>query len=211
MTINKEKREKRILVAIIKDHIETARPVGSEHIARRLKLSSATIRNVMFELERKGYVSQPHTSAGRIPTDLGYRAYVDSMRSVKGVHEDDIFLRVRQYVMKKRFFDEIIEATSRAISNITQYTGIALSPSQKLYFRGMHHMLEHPEFSELGTARDFLRAIEERQELAQCMHQDLETRKTTVRIGRENVCNEMRTCTMITSAYTYKKRKPCKT
>ena len=204
MTINKEKRQNKVLEAIVNVHITNALPVGSKHIARILGLSSATIRNVMFELEKKGYIMQPYTSAGRIPTDLGYRKYVDNITPASQLLEDDIFLKVRQYINRKKFFEEVIEATSHAISEITSYTGIALSPNNKLYFDGTYHMLEQPEFRELGMARDFLRIVEEREELVRIMNQDLETKGITIRIGRENIFEELRGCTIITSTYKFK-------
>src|SRR5215207_357562 len=74
-------RELRVLEAVIQMYIETAEPAGSQTIARRfgLGVSSATIRNTMSDLEEKGYLFHPHTSAGRIPTDRGYRVYVDGL------------------------------------------------------------------------------------------------------------------------------------
>ena len=206
MTIDKQIRENRVLEAIINAHTESALPVGSKHIARKLNLSSATIRNVMFELEREGYIRQPYTSAGRIPTDLGYRRYVDNMMSIKELPQDDIYSKVRQYVNEKKFFEEIIEAISHAISTITNYTGIALSPNNKLYFDGTYHMLEQPEFRHSGMALDFLKIIEEKNELVHIMAQDLETKRTTIRIGRENMFEELRECTIITATYRFKDR-----
>lgn len=206
MTIDHEARKNRILEAIIKVHIANAFPVGSKQIARILNLSSATIRHVMFELEKAGYVKQPHTSAGRIPTDLGYRRYVDNMMSVEKSPHEDIVLKMKEYVTRKRFFEEVIEATSHAISQITNYTSIALSPSNRLYFDGTYHMLEQPEFRELNMARDFLRAIEEKDELMRIMNLDLEVKETSIRIGRENIFEELRGCTIITSTYKFKNR-----
>src|SRR5213080_5594415 len=74
-------RELRVLEAVVQTYIETAEPAGSQTIARRfgLRVSPATIRNTMSDLEDKGYLFHPHTSAGRIPTDLAYRVYVDSL------------------------------------------------------------------------------------------------------------------------------------
>jgi transcriptional regulator of heat shock response len=204
MTIDRETRRNRVLEAIVKAHIGSALPVGSKYIAEMLDLSSATIRNVMFELEEQGYVKQPYTSAGRIPTDLGYRRYVDNMMRVRRTSEEDIFSRIAHYIAKKRFFEEIIEGISSAISKITNYTGIALSPNNKVYFDGTYHMLEHPEFNKLYMARDFLRVMEERDELLRIMSRDLETKGTTIHIGRENTFEELQECTIITSTYRVK-------
>ncbi len=206
MTIDREKRKNKVLEAIIKAHVESALPVGSKYIARILDLSSATIRNVMIELEKGGYITHPYTSAGRIPTDLGYRRYVDSMMPVRGIMHKKILSRLREYVNRKKFFEEIIEEASYAISRITKYTGIALSPNNRLYFDGTYHMLEQPEFRELDTARDFLRVIEEKRELARIMNRDMASNGIVIRIGRENVYEELRGCAIITATYKFRER-----
>ena len=86
-------RKTKILQAIIKNYLETGEPVGSRTISKYtdLKLSSATIRNEMADLEELGYIMQPHTSAGRIPSDKGYRWYVDSLMKDKVQEELLIF------------------------------------------------------------------------------------------------------------------------
>ena len=204
MTIDKEARKNKVLEVLVKAHVETAFPIGSKHIAEILGLSSATIRMVMFELEKAGLVKQPHTSAGRIPTDLGYRRYVDNMMSVKKMPNDSVFSKVKRYLNSKRFFEEIIEAASHAISELTSYTGMALSPGNKLYFDGAYHMLEQPEFQELEMVKDFLRVIEEKDELMKIMSKNLTIKGTAIYIGRENSYEELRECTIITSTYRFK-------
>lgn len=204
MTIDRETRRNNVLEAIINIHIMTAIPVGSKYISQLLGLSSATIRHVMFELEEQGYVRQPYTSAGRVPTDLGYRKYVDNIMSIKRLEENDTLLEIGQHITKKRFFEEVIEAVSSAISRITNYTGIALSPNNRLYLDGTYHMLEYPEFSKLDLARDFLKIMEEKNELLRIMSQDLGANGTTIHIGRENIFDELRECTIVTSAYRIK-------
>ena len=88
-------RQLKILEAIISDFIDTAQPVGSRTISKKypLGISSATIRNEMADLEELGYLMQPHTSAGRVPSDLGYRLYVDSM-----VQENSISARDKEVI-----------------------------------------------------------------------------------------------------------------
>ena len=85
-------RKKRILRAIIDDYIETAEPIGSRSIARKheIGLSSATIRNEMADLEELGYITQPHTSAGRVPSDKGYRFYVDQIVKPSDVSRQEV-------------------------------------------------------------------------------------------------------------------------
>jgi len=80
-------RHEEVLAIIVKHYVETAEPVGSRFVSRQLDLSSATIRNVMADLEDLGFITHPHTSAGRIPTDKGYRYYIDSIMRVKAINE----------------------------------------------------------------------------------------------------------------------------
>ena len=87
-----DERKKKILHAIIQNYMETGEPVGSRTISKYsdLKLSSATIRNEMSDLEEMGYIIQPHTSAGRIPSDKGYRLYVDNLMQEKNQEVADL-------------------------------------------------------------------------------------------------------------------------
>ena len=90
-----DERRAAILRAVVEGYIETAQPVGSGHVARRegIAVSPATIRNDMAVLEEQGYITQPHTSAGRVPTDKGYRLFVDRLAQVPA-HEAEELLRV---------------------------------------------------------------------------------------------------------------------
>ena len=126
-------RKRLILQAIIEDYINTAEPVGSRTISKKYltSVSSATIRNEMADLEEMGYIEQPHTSAGRIPSDMGYSLYVDSLMNQNTVKSED-----REYI-KKEFFetlgeiDRLIKHASRLLSNMTKYTSIAMAPQFK--------------------------------------------------------------------------------
>src|SRR5260370_40482958 len=91
MTPSLTERERQVLEAVIETYVETAEPAGSRTIAKRfgLALSAATIRNTMSDLEAKGYLYHPHTSAGRIPTDPAYRGYVDSLMHLAQVTASD--------------------------------------------------------------------------------------------------------------------------
>ena len=99
-------RKKKILQAIIKNYLETGEPVGSRTISKYtdLELSAATIRNEMADLEEMGYIFQPHTSAGRIPTDAGYRLYVDDMLEsrTEELREESERLHARSEELEKR-------------------------------------------------------------------------------------------------------------
>ncbi|WHH60429.1 heat-inducible transcriptional repressor HrcA [Petroclostridium sp. X23] len=126
-------RKRKILQAIIDDYICTAEPVGSRTIAKKheLGLSSATIRNEMADLEDMGFLAQPHTSAGRIPSDLGYRLYVDQLMRRYKLTIDEINSIKYAMELKIQELNDLIQQASYAISKLTQYTTIVSTPQMK--------------------------------------------------------------------------------
>lgn len=125
-------RKKAILKAVVDAHIENGEPVGSKALTGNagFGLSSATIRNEMAELESMGYLVQPHTSAGRVPTDLGYRFYVDSLMQDYSLTTTEIMELNRVLAEKTAELDRIIKEAGKVVSSLTNYTAIALSPRQ---------------------------------------------------------------------------------
>jgi len=126
-------RKKRILRAIIDDYIDTAEPVGSRTIARKheLGLSSATIRNEMADLEEMGYLAQPHTSAGRIPSDKGYRLYVDELMKVRELTEEEAESIREAMEVRINELSQLIRQASAVMSRFTRYTSVAITPQAK--------------------------------------------------------------------------------
>lgn len=124
-------RKKKILKAVIDDYIETAEPVGSKVIAENsdLGLSSATIRNEMSELEKMGFLEQPHTSAGRIPSPAGYRVYVNELmrRHKLSLQETERINEALRSSMQK--FDQLISAAGQLTSQLTELPAYALTPA----------------------------------------------------------------------------------
>ncbi len=123
-----DERTRKILMAVIHSFIHTGEPVGSRTISKRFDfgLSPATIRNIMSDLEELGFLEHPHTSAGRMPTDQGYRFYVDNLREIDALSQED-FLRISQhYAPYHGEVDEVMAATSRLLSEISRYAGIVL-------------------------------------------------------------------------------------
>src|SRR4051812_43490408 len=125
-------RTRRILATLVRSYIETGEPVASATLAHKvgLNLSSATVRNVLAQLEEMGYVWQPHTSAGRVPTDAGYRCYVDmlldSRRSAKDVSA--VEARLRHEVGDAPLMDELLSSTSHVLSEAGKGVGFAIAP-----------------------------------------------------------------------------------
>ena len=127
-------RKKQILKAVVEAHIAAGEPVGSKFLVQSnlISCSSATIRNEMAELEEMGYLEQPHTSAGRVPSELGYRFYVDSLLQHYAMTNKEIDQINSLLKIKMGELDKILEVASKVASNITNYTGIAVKPKQSL-------------------------------------------------------------------------------
>lgn len=128
-----DERGEKVLSAIIENHIQTADPVGSRFLSKSsdIQLSPATIRNVMMDLTELGYIEQPHTSAGRVPTDKGYRYYVDKlMKSRKNGLSKKIQYFIQSEISEPapNGLERILKKTAGILSQLTEYTAIALSP-----------------------------------------------------------------------------------
>lgn len=118
-----------ILQAIIDDYITTAVPVGSKTLSNKyLDWSSATIRNEMADLEEMGYLDQPHTSAGRVPSDKAYRLYVDQLMQTSQLTKDEIEFIKNHIAKRAGEIEKVIDETVRTISQLTQYTSVMLAP-----------------------------------------------------------------------------------
>ncbi|MCL2163747.1 MAG: heat-inducible transcriptional repressor HrcA [Oscillospiraceae bacterium] len=124
-------RKKKILQAIIDEFFDTAEPVGSRYIARKheLGLSSATIRNEMSDLEEMGYLAQPHASSGRVPSDKGYRLYVDDIMEVRELTIDEIREVTDELTSKIGEINQLLKRASAVMSRFTKYTTISTTSS----------------------------------------------------------------------------------
>lgn len=125
-----DERKRKILQAIIDDYISTAEPIGSRTIARKydLGISPATIRNEMADLELLGYIEQPHTSAGRIPSAKGYRFYVDCLIEPQTISEREINLIDNWYHAKVQRIEEVFQETAKILSRMTRNISMVLAP-----------------------------------------------------------------------------------
>jgi len=143
-------REKQILKHIVEDFVATAAPVSSRHLVKQhnLPYSPATVRNVMMDLEEKGLISQPHVSAGRVPTDLGYRVYVDELMSVESLSRQER-RRVLEHLRRvSRDVEQILQRASQVLGEISQQLGIVLLPR---FYEGVFDRLELVPISENRT------------------------------------------------------------
>ena len=137
-----------VLKTLVERYIADGTPVASKTLAAqsRLAISSATVRNIMADLEDKGYVSSPHTSAGRVPTALGYRFFVDSLPAMAPLGSQDL-LQMRRQLDPDWSTRQLVQSTSSILSEITQMAGLVTIP------RRDQVMLRHVEFLSLNANR----------------------------------------------------------
>ncbi len=151
-------RQIQILAAIIEQHAEIASPVGSVLLAKLFNVSSATIRSEMVELEDLGFISQPHTSAGRIPTDAGYRFYVnmlnknyDPTKVLPGINRSARAIESRAANYSDHA-DRAIRSMVDSLVELTHNLGLA-TIGDELYLSGICNLFSQPEFSKTESAR----------------------------------------------------------
>ncbi|MFD0958614.1 heat-inducible transcriptional repressor HrcA [Paenibacillus chungangensis] len=132
-------RQRMILSAIVDDYIRSAEPVGSRSISKRgdVAYSPATIRNEMADLEELGYLEQPHTSAGRVPSTKGYRYYVDHLLRINELNDQELKLMRSHVTDKLSQMEQVIQHTALVLSNLTNYTSILLGP--ELFSNTLRH------------------------------------------------------------------------
>lgn len=192
-------RQKQILAAVIEQYAEVASPVGSSLLAKLFQVSSATIRAEMAELERLGYITQPHTSAGRIPTDKGYRLYVNSLNQLE---ESALPERRAERALSARLQSgNLPERTIRnAVDTLVELThnlGIATIGNQ-LYMSGLSNLFGQPEFIGGQHIQQVARLLDN---LEPWLREAAPNQPLSVYIGSENPIGRTAGVTLIISRF----------
>lgn len=191
-------RQQKILQAIVEQYAEVASPVGSNLLAKLFNVSSATIRAEMAELEREGYITQPHTSAGRIPTDKGYRYYVNQLTDTETPSsqqraEKALATRAGQGGIPER----AIRNTVDTLVELTHNLGLATIGDQ-LYMSGLSNLFGQPEFMNGGQVREVARLLDN---LEPWLYEAALNEPLSVYIGQENPIGRSAGCTLIISRF----------
>jgi len=149
---NLTEREKKVLQAIILNHIKTARPTGSRYLAKKYKLgvSPATVRNTLSDLEEKGFLEHPHRSAGRIPTDKAYRHYVDYLLKLDALTREEEKVLKFTFMPDRKVIDDILEHAAKVLSVLSHELGVGLAPKME------EGILEHLDFIQLSLNKILL-------------------------------------------------------
>jgi len=200
-------RRRNVLAAVINRYIKEAHPVSSEDLADEFGLSSATLRNILSELEEEGYLTHPYTSGGRVPTTRGYRYYVDFLISQMQLLEEEKQRIIQEYKKEILHLEDVLDRTSGIISLITHYTGITFFPDwqNKFIYKGISYILEEPEFQNLETMRALLKLLEDKQNLLKIINREF-AQKTKVYIGEELECEGIENFSLVICRYHLKNR-----
>lgn len=157
-------REKRILYFTIHRYIQNHEPVGSRTISKAFdfEMSPATVRNICSDLEEWGFLDQPHTSAGRKPTDKGYRFYINELLRVQELANKQRDRITREYHERLSSLDEILHKTVRLLSDVSGQTAIVLYPDNRhMEISRLSLMLEKPDFKDISKLREAMSVLEE--------------------------------------------------
>ncbi|HEX5429891.1 MAG TPA: HTH domain-containing protein [Patescibacteria group bacterium] len=156
-----ELRHQKILAAIVKEYSETANPVGSKEIVDKygLNVSSATIRNDMAQLEKMGYIMQPHKSAGRIPTDKGYRFFVNELMRRFELSEKERKLLRAEVLKLQAAHEQLGRSISNLLAQASGQAAFALLP-QDSSATGLSHIIGEPEFADAKTMKQVANLLE---------------------------------------------------
>lgn len=190
-------RQKRILQAVVEQYAEVASPVGSSLLAKAFKVSSATIRAEMAELERLGYIHQPHTSAGRVPTDKGYRYYVNAVSESEEPHTERAERALTARVEGGGLPDRTIRNAVDTLVELTHNLGLATIGDQ-LYMSGLSNLFGQPEFIHGGQVQQVARLLDN---LEPWLKEAAPNEPLSVYIGQENPIGRSAGCSLIISKF----------
>ncbi len=180
-----KERQKNLFKKVVDNYIKTAEPVGSNLLCDSFDLSSATIRNEMAELERLGLIYQPYTSSGRVPTELGYKLFVNDFlqpdkeiqkRHKKAIDETVATSDDNQNILIKNLSKKLAEVTENAI--------LVGFDSNDVYYTGLSNLFAQPEFEEVDMVRNFSAVIDHLDEVMSQLFSEIEDMK--ILIGKDN-------------------------
>lgn len=194
-------RQQKILLAIVEQYAEVASPVGSSLLAKLFGVSSATVRAEMAELERLDLIAQPHTSAGRVPTDRGYRYYVNSLAQITNMGEQPAERHSERAITTRIQHGGLPERTIRnAVDTLVELThnlGLATIGDQ-LYMSGLSNLFGQPEFVHPGQVQEVARLLDN---LEPWLKEAAPNDPLSVYIGRENPIGRGAGCSLIISRF----------
>lgn len=199
-------RKGKVLTAIIKHFINTAEPVGSKTVLinYNLSVSPATIRNDMAFLENEGLIYQPHTSAGRVPTNAGYRIYIDQLADYKRAEQlaKKNLERLQQNVAQRRAQQKVHDAVSLLAQAIPNVAFASIPGNTRTFFLGVSQLLKQPEFAEHPMqASQVFEVLEKGTQFLETLGELEIEDEPRIFIGKENLLPSIESCSLIVGRY----------
>lgn len=197
-------KEKNLLNYIIREHLKTGQPVGSDLLVERygLKFSPATIRNKMADLENEGYLTHPYTSAGRIPTEKGYYFYLENF--LKDEEPDErikiILKKIRQQFKKSP--TSLLKEIAKILAEVSKETVLVASAPDDVYFTGLANLFNQPEFKELNLIHNLSQVIDHFDEQMEDIFDQIDE-QIKIFVGHKNPFSNK--CTTIITRYHFPK------
>ncbi len=197
-------RQKQLLSAVVELYTKTAVPVGSQALLEHYDfgVSSATLRNDMVALEEEGFLYQPHVSAGRIPTDQGYRMYVEEMMGDTDLSREDQRRLQKELLMMKAKNTRLSRSTAKLLSVLSGNLAVSgMIGHDDLHDFGMKELIEKPEFQEIDELCRLVETLDTLDEKLDGIMLQLKDGETRIFIGSENPVTGIENCSMIVAPY----------
>lgn len=200
-------RQEKILSAVVEEYTQTAIPVGSEVLVKKyhFNVSPATIRSDMTTLEKEGFLHQPHISAGRIPTDEGYRYFVEKIMPDKELSKDEQHKLQREFLKLKAQNTRLTRTTAKLLSNMSGAFAISGNIEKDEFADfGMRELMQQPEFKEMDEMCQLVEVLDYVDEKFEELVKGLKVGETKIFIGKENPIAGISNCSMLVSPYRLK-------
>ncbi len=206
-------RQRDLLRAVIREHLATARPVASMALVQRYRLavSGATVRNELAALEELGLLTHPHTSAGRIPTDLGYRYFIESLMPDTDLRAEERVTVSHQFQHAPADAADRLRLAASTLARLTAEAALAtldrardperVTWTREIHYEGIDQILRQPEFEERERVREVLGLLSDRVRLAQILPRSLDEGDVAVTIGSENQIEPLRSFALVVGRY----------
>ena len=196
-------RQGALLKAIIEEYIENAEPVGSEVIERKhdLGVSPATIRIEMGKLTDMGYLKQPHTSAGRVPTSMGFKLYIQELMSEKQLPiTAEVSIKEKMWQERSRH-ERLLKEAVKALANKCSMLGMATDNEGQLYYAGAANILDWPEFYDIDVTRFVLSLFDENPRLKEIIGKAVGTDPVHILFGEDMEFEYLRPTSFVFTRY----------
>ena len=196
-------RQKALLKAIIEEYIESAEPIGSEVIERKydLGVSPATIRIEMVKLTEAGFLRQPHTSAGRVPTSMGFRLFISELMKEKSLPVTAEVSIKEQLFQQRHKQERLLKEAVRALASRCDMLGLAIDSDLQIYYAGASNILDWPEFYDIDVTRFVLGLFDENPQLQEIIGRAKSSDPIHVLFGEDMEFENLRTTGFVFTRY----------